>query len=69
MAALKSARSLLLALMGEVQVDLGGVEISVAEEVLQGMQARAALEQMRGEGMTQGVRCGIGQVEFFACDD
>lgn len=60
---------LLLTLMGEVEVDLGGIEISVAEQVLQGMQAGTALEQMGGEGVPQRVRCGIGQVEFFACDD
>ena len=60
---------LLLAAVGEVEVDLGGVQIGVAEQVLHGMQTGTAFDQMRGEGMPQCVWCGIGEVELSAGED
>jgi hypothetical protein len=40
---------------GEVGVDLGGGEAGVAEEFLDGAQVGAGLQQVGGEGVTQGV--------------
>ena len=54
--------------MREVQVDLRGVEIRMAEQVLHGVQTGAGLDQMRGEAVPQRVRCGIGQIKFLACE-
>lgn len=42
-------------LMGEVQIDHGGVDLLVAEQALDGVKMSAGFEQMSGEGMTQGM--------------
>ena len=44
--------------VGEVGVDLRRLEVGVAEQLLHDSQVGAALEQMRRERVTQGVRAG-----------
>ena len=44
------------ALPGHVGVDLGGGDVGVAEHALYRPQVGAVLQQVRGEGVTQGVR-------------
>ena len=41
----------------------------VTEQCLHGVQARAAFDEVRGEGMTQRVHGGVRQVEFLARDE
>ncbi len=40
---------------GDVGIDLGGGEVAVAEQHLHDPQVGAVIEQMGGEGVTQGV--------------
>ena len=42
-------------LIGQVEVDHRGIDVLMAEEVLDLVQACSGLHQVRGEGMTQGV--------------
>ena len=44
--------------IGEVGVDLGRLEVRVAEQLLHDPQVGAALEQVRRERVAQGVRAG-----------
>ena len=41
---------------GDVRVDLGRAEAGVTEDLLDGSQVRAAVEQVGGRGVAQGVR-------------
>ena len=41
---------------GDVGVDLGGDEVGVAEEFLDGAEVGAVVEEVGGEGVAQGVR-------------
>jgi len=55
-ARMKRAMHLAQVAFGEMSVDLRGRDVAVAEHLLHGAQIRAALEQMRGEAMAQGMR-------------
>src|SRR5687768_18413055 len=46
-------------LHGDVRVDLGGGEAGVAEELLYVAEVGAAVEEVRGEGVAQGVRADV----------
>jgi hypothetical protein len=47
---------------GDMSVDLGGRERSVPQQLLDGAQVGAALEQVRGCGVPQSMRAEIGCV-------
>ncbi len=64
--ALDQRAAILLAAVREVEIDHGGVDVAVAEQGLDGVQAGPRLDQVGGEGMTQGVHRADGQVERLA---
>ena len=66
---LDEAQRVLLATVGEVQIDLSRVDVGVTEQGLDGVQARAAFDEVRGEGMAQRMHGGIRQVELLARDE
>jgi hypothetical protein len=51
----QGARHALAALLQDVGVDHGGGKIVMPEQLLNGVDVGAALEQVRGEGMAKGV--------------
>src|SRR5690606_443730 len=51
----------------QMEVDLGGVDVRMAQQRLDGVQAGAGLDEMSGKALAQGVHGGVGQVEFLAC--
>ena len=61
--------AVLVAAMGEMQIDHGGVDLLVAEQGLHGVQARSGFEQVCREAVAQGVDGGVGQAEFLAGDN
>ena len=61
--------AVLLAAVGEVDVEHGGVDVAVPQQRLNGVQAGPGLDEMRGERMAQRVRRADGDVEIFTRDD
>ena len=49
------AQGVLAGLMGQVQIDHGGGDLFMAQELLDGVQMRAGFQEMGGKGMAQGV--------------
>ena len=52
--------------MGHVQIDHRRVDLLVPEQCLHRVQTRPGLQQMRGEGMPQGVHRGVGHADLLA---
>ena len=46
--------------MHDVEVDLGGCDVLVAEQLLDGANVAAALQQMRGKAVTQSTLLAVG---------
>ena len=56
-------------LMRDVEINHGGGDLLMAEQLLDGVQMRAGFEEMRGKGMTQRMDRSGGKVELFAGQD
>ena len=53
-------------LVGEMQIDHGGVDVLVAEERLDGVEAGPGFEHVRGKRMAQRVDAHVRNIEFLA---
>ena len=56
-------------LVGQMQIDHGGGDLFMAQELLDGVQMRAGFQQMGGKGMAQRMHRSGGNVELFAGHD
>ena len=60
---LDELQGVLLALVGEVQIDHGRGDLAVAEDLLHGVQTRPGLDEVVGDVGDQ--ICGLGEVEIL----
>src|SRR5215831_11371728 len=59
----------LTALVGQMQVNHGAVDLCVAEQLLDRMQMGTGLQQVSGKTVTQRVHRSRGHIELFASQD
>jgi hypothetical protein len=60
--------AIVLHLMGQVEIDHGGVDLLMTQQFLDRVNGGSRLDEMGGEGMSQGVNGGFREVQFLARD-